>query len=179
MTPPCTSLRRGCLGDKARSKSNISSARRATVAARSAAIPACSITPLPLYTVVAGHLGTLLVATTTETRSFSSLSLPSTPRPFPCGISALEPAPIRTFEDGAPILAAIRCGMRDSLLLLYCSQLLPLWCVLCWSAPCVCDSQQQNSLENVVASSLHSALKGTRGSRTNAKNSDSRFGRKT
>ena len=29
----------------------------------------------------------------------------------PCGISTLEPAPIRTFEDGGHIPAAIRCGI--------------------------------------------------------------------
>ena len=44
--------------------------------------------------------------------------------------------PIRAFENGAHILAAVRCGMRVSLLL-YCSYLLPVVCALLAGALCV------------------------------------------
>ena len=58
MTPSSTALRRGCLSDKSRTKSaRSSSSRRVTFAAHSTAIPAGSMTPLPLYVVVADHLG--------------------------------------------------------------------------------------------------------------------------
>ena len=172
MTPPSTGLRRGCLSDKTRSKSdNTSSARRVTMAARGTAILAGSATPLPRYIV-------LLVVPVTNAFACFVFSLSSDPFPFP----------MRHIDARASANSDLRWAhtCRHSLrhaglpaVVVILQRAAAMWCVVCWSAPCVCDSQQQNSLENVVASSLHSALKGTRGSRTNAKNSDSRFGRKT
>lgn len=57
---------------------------------------------------------------TTNRSSYVSLSPPSAIFPFSI-TTTLEPGPIRTFEHGAHILEAIRCGMRASLLLMYCT----------------------------------------------------------
>ena len=111
-------LRRGCLSDKARSRSNDSSSARARTFCSTQYCHSGRFDeiPCPLYIVVVGYLGKIVLVAVTN--SFVCSVLIS-----PCGISTLEPAPIRAFEDGAHILAVNPCGMRVSLLLLflYCS----------------------------------------------------------
>ena len=131
VTPPSTGLRRGFLSDKARSKSNnSSSARRVTFAARSTEIPTGSTPPSPLPGTYRCSWPSLQHESSTTcggnyvTRSYVWFSLPSARFRFPMRQIDFEPAPIRTFEDGPHIRAAIRCDMRVSMLLLCCSWLL-------------------------------------------------------